>query len=85
MGGSDAHPSFFAHLSHLGPSGGDFKASRQNCIQMLVDILTDPCVQMSWFKRHPDGRVVLISVGDDIYIADNRFSIVRPVLSMVSI
>ena len=22
MGGSDAHPSFFAHLSHLGPSGG---------------------------------------------------------------
>ena len=51
-----------------------------------VDIhLTDPCVQMSWFKRHPDGRVVLISVGDDIYIADNRFSIVRPVLSMVSI
>ena len=31
MGGSDAHPSFFAHLSHLGPSVGDFKASRQNC------------------------------------------------------
>ena len=26
-----AHPSFFAHLSHLGPSGGDFKASRRNC------------------------------------------------------
>ena len=32
MGGSDAHLSFFAHLSHLDPSGGDFKASRRNCI-----------------------------------------------------
>ena len=31
-GGSDAHPSFFAHLPHLGPSGGNFKASRRNCI-----------------------------------------------------
>ena len=31
-GGSDAHPSFFAHLPNLGPSGGDFKASRRNCI-----------------------------------------------------
>ena len=31
MGGSDARPSFFAHLPHLGPSGGDFKASRRNC------------------------------------------------------
>ena len=59
---------------------------RMELFEALVDILlTDPCVQMSWFKRHPDGRVVLISVGDDIYIADNRFSIVRPVLSMVSI
>ena len=33
MGGSDAHPSFFAHVSHFGPSGGDFKASRRNCTQ----------------------------------------------------
>ena len=32
MGESDEHPSFFAHLSHLGPSWGDFKASRRNCI-----------------------------------------------------
>ena len=31
MGGSDAHLSFFAHLSHLGPSWGDFKVSRRNC------------------------------------------------------
>ena len=39
--------------------------------------------QISWFKRTQDGRVVLISVGDDIYVADERFAIVRPVLSMV--
>ena len=32
MGGLDAHLSFFTHLPHLGPSGGDFKASRRNCI-----------------------------------------------------
>ena len=32
IGGLDTHTSFFAHLSHLGPSGGDFKASRRNCI-----------------------------------------------------
>ena len=25
-------PSFFAHLPHLGPSGGDFKASWRNCM-----------------------------------------------------
>ena len=25
------HLSFFAHLPHLGPGGGDFKASRRNC------------------------------------------------------
>ena len=31
-GGSDGHLIFFAHLPHLGPSGGDFKASRRNCI-----------------------------------------------------
>ena len=27
----DAHPSFFAHLPHLRPSGGDFKTSGRNC------------------------------------------------------
>ena len=32
MGGSDAHLSFFAQLPHLGPSGGDFMASRRNCM-----------------------------------------------------
>ena len=38
MGGSDAHQSFFAHLSHLGPSGGDFKASRRNCISFAPEL-----------------------------------------------
>ena len=28
---ANAHPSFFAHLPHLAPSGGVFKASRLNC------------------------------------------------------
>ena len=28
---------FFAHLPHLGPSRGDFKASRRNCIPFHVD------------------------------------------------
>ena len=39
MGGLDARPSFFAHLSHLGPSGGDFQASRRNCTctEKIVD------------------------------------------------
>ena len=27
---------------------------------------------------------MLISVGDDVYISDGRFALVRPVLSMVS-
>ena len=26
---------FFAHLPHLGPSGGNFKASRRNCMLTL--------------------------------------------------
>ena len=36
MGGSDAHPIFFAHLSHLGSSGGDFKASQRNCMNCKI-------------------------------------------------
>ena len=40
--------------------------------------------QISWFRRSEAGGVVLISVGDDVYISDGRFALVRPVLSMVS-
>lgn len=37
---------------------------------------------ISWFKRELDGRVILLAVGDETYIADSRFAVFRPVLSM---
>lgn len=37
---------------------------------------------ISWFKREMDGRVILLAVGDETYIADSRFAVFRPVLSM---
>jgi len=37
---------------------------------------------ISWFKREIDGRVILLAVGDETYIADSRFAVFRPVLSM---
>ena len=40
-------PSFFAHLPHLGPSGGDFKASRRNCMQHShITLVTAKCFQV---------------------------------------
>ena len=50
----------------------------------LSSVIYYSIFQISWFRRSQDGRVVLISVGDDIYLQDKRYSIVRPVLSMVS-
>ena len=47
MRGSDAHPSFFTHLSHLGPSGGDFKASRRNCIFLYCRYIVS--FSLSWW------------------------------------
>ena len=44
----------------------------------------DLLLQISWFKKSEDNTLLLVSVGDDIYIKDDRFSIMRPVLSMVS-
>ena len=41
--------------------------------------------QISWFKRELDGRVILLAVGDETYIADSRFAVFRPVLSMVGL
>ena len=46
-GGSDAHPSFLAHLPHLGPSGGDFKASRRNCMWYVDRSVCQAAVAMS--------------------------------------
>ena len=40
-------PSFFAHLSHSGPSEGDFKASRRNCMQHShITLVTAKCFQV---------------------------------------
>ena len=45
----------------------------------------DLLLQISWFKRSEDDTLLLVSVGDEIYIHDDRFSIIRPVLSMVGV
>ena len=45
----------------------------------------DLLLQISWFKKSEDNTLLLVSVGDEIYINDDRFSIIRPVLSMVGL
>ena len=45
----------------------------------------DLLLQISWFKKSEDNTLLLVSVGDEIYINDDRFSIIRPVLSMVCV
>ena len=38
MGGSDAHPSFFAHLSNLGPSGGGLQGQPAKLYILIIYI-----------------------------------------------
>ena len=45
----------------------------------------DLLLQISWFKKSEDNTLLLVSVGDEVYINNDRFSIIRPVLSMVGL
>ena len=55
MGGSDAHPSFFAHLFHLGPSGGTSRPAGET-VCVLVTVL--PGYQVPDYAEYePRGEV----------------------------
>ena len=77
----EAHTGSSASLDCTVARGGDHgmvsEDHQERCLYFPVS------TQISWFLKRRTSPLVLLTVGDEVYIQNNRVALHRPVLSMV--